>query len=239
MPVELLRLLKVVLSILTIILLMAYTVQCTAGGDGGWTLLATDPDEGSGVNIKAVYYKVSNGLLYFKIVYYRNWSSIEDLDTGLLIDVDLNYSTGYDVDTYPNANTGLGAEYLIVIGVEAQVISSKLTCMVKAGGRTEWNISYPIPPDYYDIPTPGNEAIVAYSLDKFEGAYGVMKIALTDAASNWDWCPDSGNLIVYLHPTIVGGEIDLNTPTIQTLTTILAVTAIILTTILTRQKHKT
>lgn len=179
-----------------------------------WILICSDPDEGAGCNLKEVYYKVSHGTIYFKVVYYRPINDVgKDIDTAVLLDVDENINTGYYVDNYPNASTGLGAEYLIVIGNQSLYVSPWPTIMVRANSSTSWDIDNLLPPDYYDIPVPGTVATVGYSLSKLGNLGSEIKVSIGDVFSEWDWCPDSGNVTIYVPRSVGGRIVSSNIPT--------------------------
>ena len=175
-----------------------------------WILICSDPDEGYGANIKAVYYLVSGNMIYFKVVYYREFDNLTDIDTGIFFDVDLNPGTGYNVDQYPGANTSVGAEYVIVIGNEALQLNGVPAAVWHYIDSTTWNVTGGVPADYYHIPVPGKVAIVGFSLDKFPGLQKRVRIVTSEVYSNWDWCPDKGNIVINLD-LVVGGAISSDT----------------------------
>jgi len=177
----------------------------------GWRLVATDPDEGNTPDIAAVYYKVENGILYFKVEYYRDYSSINGIDTGIFIDVDSNQSTGYYVDSYPNANTGLGAEYVLVIGWESEDFTGAPASLWRNSSSSSWDLAHAAPADYYSVPDSGNTVVAGIYLYRLAGAGSTVKVAVADVPSNWDWCPDSGNVSITLI-YVVGGNLDLGSP---------------------------
>ncbi|MEM3566265.1 MAG: S8 family serine peptidase [Candidatus Bathyarchaeia archaeon] len=110
-----------------------------------WILLEEDPDEGYGCNLKATYGQTSSSIMYFKVEYHRNWTTIEEINTGILIDADQNPATGLPDGTYPFQDTGIGADYLIIVGWEA-------TEMWKWNSSIGfWDIYNPIPLAYLEL----------------------------------------------------------------------------------------
>jgi thermitase len=151
-----------------------------------WILLATDPDEGVGTNLKSVYGQTYSDTIYFKVECYRSWTTINDIDTAIFIDADQNASTGLPDGTYPGQDTGIGADYVIVVGWEA-------TEMWKWDPIAEWwDVSNPISLAYLDAPEDSDVFVVGVFFASVETA-GIVDCAVADVVSNWDWMPDSGH----------------------------------------------
>ncbi|MEM2105139.1 MAG: S8 family serine peptidase [Candidatus Bathyarchaeia archaeon] len=151
-----------------------------------WVLLEEDPDEGVGCNLKAIYGQTSPNVVYFKVEYYRNWTTIEEIDTGILIDADQNPTTGLPDRTYPYQNTGIGADYLIVVGWEA-------TEMWRWNSDIGfWDIFNPIPLAYLEAPENSNWFTVGVFLADIE-TNGIVDCAVADIMAWWDWMPNSGH----------------------------------------------
>jgi hypothetical protein len=153
--------------------------------DTNWILLATDPDEGAGTNLKAIYGQVYSDTLYFKLEQHRPWITITDINIGILLDADQSSSTGLPDGYYPNQNTGIGADYLMVIGVEATEMWrwDPLALM--------WDIYNPIPFAYLEAPENSNALVVGVDLADVETGE-TLDCAVADTMSDWDWMPDSG-----------------------------------------------
>ena len=204
----------------------------------GWMLATTDPDEGGTPDLKAVYYKVENGLLYFKIEYYRNYTNSSlDIDTGIFLDIDMNASTGLDVDFYPNANnTGVGAEYIIIVGYEAWEVSGVPAIIVKFDGT--WNLIGPT--DYYDVPDTGNTVIVGVYINNLTDPPQQIAAVVGDIPSGWDWAPDTGHVTLYLVATSVGGLISQDTAGAEAMAAIplIAPTLLSIITLVLNRYHK-
>jgi len=165
-----------------------------------WMLLEEDPDEGYGCNLKAIYSQTSSAIVYFKVEYYRNWMTIEDIDTGILIDADQDPTTGLPDRTYPYQDTGIGADYLIVVGFEAAE-------MWKWDPVYEqWDTSNPIPLAYLEAPENSSWFIVGVFSVDIE-TRGLIDCAVADVMSNWDWMPNHGHftwqVIQYEHDLAV------------------------------------
>ncbi len=151
-----------------------------------WILLATDPDEGVGTNLKSIYYIFLEGAIVFLVEHYRNWSTIDDVDDGILIDTDRDSTTGFPDGTYPGQNTGIGADYLILVGYEG--------CMILRWdpdlGNFDWG--NPIPLAGWQVPENSNLLWVAlYASDI--GNPPIIYGAVCDVLSDWDWKPDTGH----------------------------------------------
>jgi len=165
-----------------------------------WILLATDPDEGVGTSLKAIYGQLYSGIIYFKVEHYRPWTTINDIDTGIFIDADQDPSTGLPDGFYPSQNTGIGADYVIVVGWQA-------TEMWKWDPLYMWwDTSNPISLAYLEAPENSNAFVVGVFFDNVETPR-IIDCAVTDVMSNWDWMPDAGYftwiLIRYEHELAV------------------------------------
>jgi thermitase len=168
--------------------------------EANWILLATDPDEGVGTSLKAIYGQLYSDIIYFKVEHYRPWTTINDIDTGIFIDADQDPSTGLPDGFYPGQNTGIGADYVIVVGLQA-------TGMWKWDPIAEmWDLGNPISLAYLDAPEGSNVFVVGVVLASVETA-GSLDCAVADVVSGWDWMPDAGyftwSLIRYEHELTV------------------------------------
>jgi len=165
-----------------------------------WMLLEVDPDEGIGTNLKSIYGQVCSDIIYFKIEDYRPWTTINDIDTGILIDADQDATTGLPDGTYPDQYTGIGADYLIVVGWEA----TEMWKWDPVYGW--WDISNPIPLAYLEVPENSNVFVVGIFFVDLETS-GIADFAVSDVPSDWDWMPDHGYftwlLIQYEHELAV------------------------------------
>jgi thermitase len=168
--------------------------------EANWILLATDPDEGVGTSLKAIYGQLYSDIIYFKVEHYRPWTTINDIDTAIFIDADQDPSTGLPDGFYPGQNTGIGADYVIVVGLQA-------TKMWKWDPIAEgWDIGNPISLAYLDAPDGSNVFVVGVYLASVETG-GILDCAVGDVVSGWDWMPDAGYftwiLIRYEHELTV------------------------------------
>ncbi|MCJ7431161.1 hypothetical protein MUO83_08145 [Candidatus Bathyarchaeota archaeon] len=151
-----------------------------------WILLATDPDESAGTNLKSVYGQVYSDTIYFKVECHRPWTTINDIDTAIFIDADQNVDTGLPDGFYPGQDTGIGADYVIVVGWEA-------TEMWKWDPIAEmWDLDNPISLAYLDAPEDSNVFVVGVFFADMETT-GIIDCAVADIPSTWDWMPDSGH----------------------------------------------
>ena len=165
-----------------------------------WILLATDPDEGTGTNLKAIYGQLYSDIVYFKVEHYRVWATINDIDTGIFIDADQDPSTGLPDGSYPDQNTGIGADYVIVVGFQG-------TQMWRWDPAAQWwDIFNPIQLAYLDALENSNIFVVGIYLADI-GDFQIIDCAVADVPSNWDWMPDTGHitwtLIRYEHDLTV------------------------------------
>lgn len=151
-----------------------------------WRLLATDNDEGFGCNLKAIYGQAYPDVIFFKVEYHRSWETISDVDTAIFVDADQDPSTGLPDGFYPMQNTGLGADYLIVVGWEA-------TEMWRWNPETRrWDIANSFPLAYLEAPDDSSMFVVAVFFAQIETS-GIIDCAVSDVASKWDWMPDAGH----------------------------------------------
>jgi len=152
-----------------------------------WVRLETDSDEGYGCNLKAIYGQVSSDVIYFKVEYFRNWTTINDIDTGIFIDADQDPTTGLPDGTYPYQDTDMGADYVIVVGWEA-------TDMWRWDPVYNWwDISNPFPLAYLEAPENSSWFIVGVFSADIETS-GLIDCAVADVMSNWDWMPNHGHI---------------------------------------------
>ncbi len=172
-----------------------------------WILLATDGDDAPGPNIKALYYKVENGILYFKVLVYGEVTSIKNLPwVSIFLDVDCDPSTGHNIDGHwlVEGNTGVGAEYFITAGWLPYLFGDEAV-MIRSVGTTEWDFSHPVSPDYFNVDYSNNFFVIGFKLSKFSGLKDRARVVVFSIAHPeywdksevvWDWCPDSGNVLI-------------------------------------------
>ena len=161
-------------------------IVATSPPDSNWTLLANDPDEGYGLSLKALSSQLYSGAVYFKIQFYRPWTTVASgIDTALFIDADQNPSTGLPDKYYPNQNNKIGADYIIIVGSEGP----KMWKWEPALGY--FNTSNSISFAYLDAPTNSNLFVVGVNTTNFQ-TNGFFDCALSDIFSNWDWMPNTG-----------------------------------------------
>jgi thermitase len=153
--------------------------------EANWTLVASDPDEGGGMNLKAVSTQQQSNVVYFKVEFHRPWvQASTDINTAILVDADQNPRTGLPDHHYTNQNTGLGADYLIIVGDEGPVM-------------WKWNSAVldtitSIDLAYLDAPDNSSTFIVGVRTVDLE-TEGVFDFAVADAFSSWDWMPNTGH----------------------------------------------
>jgi thermitase len=156
-----------------------------------WILLATDPDEGVGTSLKAIYGQLYSDIIYFKVEHYRPWTTINDIDTAIFIDADQDPSTGLPDGFYPGQNTGIGADYVIVVGWQA----TKMWRWDPVAGM--WDTRNPISLAYLEAPENSNAFVVGVFFDNVETPR-IIDCAVADVQSNWDWMPDAGYFTLIL-----------------------------------------
>jgi subtilisin family serine protease len=167
-----------------------------------WILLATDPDEGVGANLKSIYGQTYSDIIYFKVGYHKPWTTINDIDTAIFIDADQNASTGLSDGWYPGQYTGIGADYVIVVGWEA-------TEMWKWDPSVGWDLDNPVSLAYLEAPEDSDVFVAGVFLASVE-TDGIVDCAVADVPSSWDWMPDTGHftwiVIQYEHEVAVSLE---------------------------------
>lgn len=174
----------------------------------GWVLLATDPDEGTGTNLKEIYGNVDSGILYFKVVHYRPWTTIYEIDTGISLDTDRDPTTGLPDGLYPNQNTGIGADYVIVVGWQG-------TEMWRWDETTEWwDLDNPIALAYLYGSEDTNVFVVGVYLSDVHLLTEAIDGAVADVKSSWDWMPDTGYFTYQLIPAITA-TVDIHPETLN------------------------
>jgi len=164
--------------------------------DSGWILLGTDPDEGRTFDLKQIYYKVEGNLLYIKIVFYRQYTSLTTFDIHIFLDVDDNVDTGYYMP-----NRELGADYSLYIGNDGYYRYGTLSFIWKSLGRG-WDTSNPIFAEYEYYSFPSDTTIVCYDLSKLEGVGNRIRAIFIDTSDYpiYDYFPETGNIVMELIP---------------------------------------
>jgi len=151
-----------------------------------WVLLATDPDEGAGTSLREIYGQVDSGILYFKVVHYRPWTEISEIDTGILLDTDQDLTTGLPEGSYPDQNMGIGADYLIVVGDEGNALWNWDESL------EWWDMGNVIELAYLWGMEDSNVFVVGVYLSDIEPSSEAIDCAVADPRSSWDWMPDTG-----------------------------------------------
>jgi len=144
-----------------------------------WRLMATDPDEGTPHDLKAVYAQAYSGIMYFKVECYRDWTVIFAM-FEIFMDTDQDPSTAYPAGNDPGS---IGAEFMI--GVDF-------------GGGTlyEWDFDlgyFAIYHDlaYLDLPASGNTFVVGVYLSDLGNPEAFDGVVLE---TQWyDWMPNTGH----------------------------------------------
>ena len=146
-----------------------------------WTLLGTDPDEGVGINLKAVYAQIDLDILYFKVEHYRNWGSLDDLWDMVCLDTDRNSGTGMPPFTY----ACLGTDYVMLVGGSLGAVYRWDPV------NEEFDLSNPISYAYLDAPNNANTYVVGAHLSDLENPAASYCVVLGGSSSE-DWAPDCG-----------------------------------------------
>ncbi|UCG45532.1 MAG: hypothetical protein JSV58_01760, partial [Candidatus Bathyarchaeota archaeon] len=170
-----------------------------------WIFLADDPDEGLGTDLKSIWWQLHMEIMYFKIEHHRNWTTIDEINTGILIDADRNRDTGMPDEIYPFQDTGIGTDYLIIVGYEEL-------------GMWKWNpflegfdTKNPISLAYLDAPDNSSMFEVGVYLADVH-MNGVIDCAVADVPSHWDWMPDVGHFTIQLLEVTIYTDKSLYTP---------------------------
>jgi thermitase len=153
--------------------------------ESNWTQLATDTDEGTGCNLKAVSTQSQLGLLFFKVDFYRSWSySSSDINTAIMIDVDRNPRTGMRDQYYSGQNDNLGVDYIIIVGYQG--------CKLWTWNETLCGFQIDDSIAYLDAPNGTDTFVVAVDSAVIQSTG--FDFAVVDSMSNWDWLPNTAYL---------------------------------------------
>lgn len=158
----------------------------TPPNEANFTLLATDPDEGKGMGLKAGYSQLQSGIAFFKVDFYREWSKVKtDIDASILIDVDQNPRTGLSDGYYTGQKSNIGVDYMVIVGDEGPAV-------------WKWNetlgffdVENTLPMVYLDAPDNSSSFVVGVYLSDLD-SNGFFDCAFCDAWSDWDWMPNTG-----------------------------------------------
>jgi hypothetical protein len=161
------------------------------------SLLGTDPDEGVGPNIKAVYAAVYSDILYFMVEHYRNWTTLDDLFNVILLDADRNTGTGEN--TMFGMMTCMGIDYLI--GVAGDYMHEMYRWN---SGLGDFDYSNPIPLAFLEAPEDTNILFVGVYLSDLQNP-AALDLAVTQGASYDDFAPDCGH---YTFPPCPCGDVN-------------------------------
>ncbi len=156
------------------------TIQPENQPPDNWRLMATDPDEGSQYDLKAVYAQVYSNIMYFKVECYRNWSDMFLMSCHIWIDTDQDPSTAHPVGNDPGS---IGADYWIAVDPWMMTMF-------------EWDFddgAFTIYHDfaYLELPIPGNTFVVGVYLSDL-GSPEAFDAVVQDAWSV-DWMPNTGH----------------------------------------------
>ena len=180
-----------------------YVLNAGLPPSGEWYLLGTDPDEGNGTSLRYLFWQSSNDTLYFKVVHWRAWITINDVDTGIFLDVDQDPATGCPDGFYPGQNNDMGAEFLILVGFEGTE--------VWWWNDTMWDVTNPIPLAYLDAPNGTDTFIVGvYLADLGLSHKPCIDVSVAEPMSEWDWLPDSGHFTICLRRAVGGVIVPVN-----------------------------
>ncbi len=162
-----------------------------------WTQIASYIDYNYSCNMKAAYSQLQDDVVYFKMNYYHNWSSVtQDINTGIMIDVDRNISTGMPQEYYPGQNDFIGSDFMILVGNEGTEIWRW------DYDTRRWGISNPINILYLYAPNNSATFVVGVSAADLE-TDGVFDCSFNDIFdyynpsdstwySAWYWMPTAG-----------------------------------------------
>ena len=153
--------------------------------EANFTQVASDPDEGDGVGLKAGYTEQVNGITYFKVDFYRPYSSLDDFDSAIMIDADRNPNTGFPGNGYyPGQNSNLGIDFMVIAGAEGPVVwqydSSRFFDEEILSSVT-----------YFDAPIDSSYFIIGVNITALKTNPN-FDLVFCDAPSDWDWMPNEG-----------------------------------------------
>jgi hypothetical protein len=160
------------------------TIQPQSQPPESWTLLGTDPDEGIGTDLKAVYAQIHSDILYFKVKHHRNWSTSDDVFDLIFVDADQNSATG--MSEMPEHCTGMGADYLLAVG---SYYNMMLAWDPDLG---DFDYANPISLAYLDVPNHTNVLVVGVYLSDL-GNPEAFYCTASEGETMMDWVPDCGN----------------------------------------------
>ena len=153
--------------------------------EANWTLLATDPDEGMGLSLKAVSSQLQSNIVFFKVEYYRSWTNTaNDIDAAIMVDTDQNPRTGLPDKYYPKQNDNIGADYIIIVGEGPEMWKWNATLGF-------FDTANPISLAYLDAPDNASSFVVGVSMADLN-TNGFFDCAFCDPYSDWDWMPNTG-----------------------------------------------
>lgn len=157
-----------------------------------WVLMATDPDEGSIWNLKAVYAQFYSGILYFKVEHYEDWLPMT-WGESILIDADQDTSTGENDGYHPGQYTGIGADYRIFVSRDEVAMFRWSPFWIDS-----------IPLAYVDTTYGTKSFVVGVDPTDLEpGLRPLHCVVLITYPSIWDWMPDTGH---FTCPTCFCGD---------------------------------
>jgi thermitase len=207
-----------------------YTVV-SSPNEANWTKIASHQDHGSPYvpyNVKAVYSQLQSDVVFFKVAYYRPWSNaFEDINTGIMVDVDQNISTGAPQGYYPFQSDYIGADFLILVGYEGNEVWQ----WDSANRRFDYDNPFNL--IYLDAPDDSDTFVVGIDADTLQTT-GTMDCSLSDVTpffydgqwwATWDWVPETGYFPFVAQPSQHDLVVTLEAPRIWTSQTSLALKA--------------
>ncbi len=193
-----------------------------------WTQIASQQDYELKNNVKTVYSQLQSDVVFFKVAYYRSWSSAsEDINIGIMVDVDQNISTGAPQGYYFAQSDYIGSDFMILVGNEGNEMWQW------DSATRQFDSANPLPLLYLDAPDDSATFIVGVSAVTLQTT-GSMDCSLSDLSpyyydsqwyTVWDWVPGSGYFPFVAQPSQHDLVVTLETPRIWTPQTAFSLTA--------------
>lgn len=182
--------------------------------DQNWKLIGTDNRNKCQSNkpcsdLKAIYGKVENHIIYFKVVTFKNWSSLKNVDFRIFIDPDTDEGSGDRANFYGLPDPQMGADGVIIIGNENWPNQNIITEFWRYNDFF-MEFLYTFPLAYLDFPENSNQFVVGIYYDDMARAVpgsvmgpvkNTIHLGIVDTLSDWDWIPNRHYLSFDLGPS--------------------------------------
>lgn len=207
-------------AIVILVLLFAFVpsvksaVGTSAPSDQNWKLIGADGRNKcwSGKpcsDLKAIYGKVENKIVYFKVETYKKWSSLKDVDFRIFIDPDADEGSGDRADFYGLPDPQMGADGVIIVGNEDWPRQNIFTEFWRYNDIF-MEFLYTFSLAYLDFKENSNQFVVGIYYDDLAKAVpgsvmgpvkNTIHLGIVDTLSDWDWIPNKHYLSFDLGPS--------------------------------------